>query len=97
MENECLKVIAWLEDSGYMPDEASENLEGAKAHIADAIRDFLAGARELQSSDYDNPKVFRSRLIMMESRARSLRVALENLEEALRKTIIALPEDVFSD
>lgn len=97
MEAECLKIIAWLENSGYMPENAAYDIECAKANIGDSIQDFLTGAHRLLDSDPSEPKVFGERLLMLEGRVQSLRVDLQDIEDALRKTIIALPEDIFKD
>ena len=95
MEAECLRILAWLENSGYMPESAAYDVECAKENIEDSIRDFLAGAHQLLDSDFSNPRVFGKRLLMMEGLAQSLRNDIQDIEEALRKALVALPNELF--
>ena len=97
MEMECLRILAWLEKSGYMPESAAYNVECAKANIETSIRYFLKAAHELEDSDFTQPRVFGERLANMENRTLSLRGDLQDIEEALRKALIALPEGIFDD
>ena len=97
MEMECLRILAWLEKSGYMPESAAYNVECAKANIETSIRYFLKAAHELEDSDFTQQRVFGERLITMKSQAQSLRDDIQDIEEALRKALIALPEGIFDD
>ena len=37
----CLKVLSWLEESGYVPEVAREDIECAKENLEDSLTDFL--------------------------------------------------------
>lgn len=97
METECLRILAWLENSGYMPESAAYDVKCAKANIETSIRYFLKAAHDLEDSDFTQPRVFGKRLMTMEAQAQSLRDDIQDIEDALRKALIALPEGVFED
>ena len=97
MEMECLRILTWLEKSGYMPESAAYDVKCAKANIETSVRYFLKAAHELEDSDFTQPRVFGERLVNMENRTLSLRGDLQDIEEALLKALIALPEGIFDD
>ncbi len=97
METECLRILAWLEKSGYMPESAAYDVKCAKANIETSVRYFLKAAHDLEDSDFTQPRVFGKRLMTMEAQAQSLRDDIQDIEDALRKALIALPEGVFED
>jgi hypothetical protein len=80
-----------------MPENAAYDIECAKANVEDSIQDFLTGAHRLLDSDPSEPEVFGERLMMIKGRVQSLRGDLKDIEDALWKTIVALPEDFFKD
>ena len=91
MKTACLKIISWLEKSGKMPEEAVYDIECAKENIEDSLRDFLKGVGQLLDSDYDDPIVFRNRVRMMNGCAQDLRNDIQDIEDALCKTLVHRP------
>jgi hypothetical protein len=96
MEAACWKVISWLEKSGYVPENAVEEIERLHENLEDSINDFMRGAVRLHETDYHNPRVFAERVAEMGVKAQDLRNDIQDIEDALRKTLVALPESVFA-
>lgn len=97
MEATCLKLIARLENSGFAPDNASYDVDCAKDNIADSIRDFQNGVTRLSGADYSDQRTFGEHLVKILGYTQSLSNDIQDIEQALLKTAIALPDGLFDD
>ena len=84
---EIHKIISWLEDSGHMPEEAVYDLSCVKDDFEGTIHDFIEGANSLAPLDHRDPIEFDSRLSMIQAKTGSLLSEIQNLEDALVKTL----------
>ena len=88
MEGAYLEVISWLENSGYMPEEARDDIDCAKENIPGTLQHFFDAFRKLSQNDYHDPEDFRTNLLEMKVQFMGLRGDLQDIENALRKTVI---------
>ena len=88
MEETYLQVISWLENSGYMPEESEYDIECAKENIPGSLQTFFDAFKELSQGDYQDPDTFETNLHKMNIHFMDLRCELQNIEEALRKTVV---------
>lgn len=95
METTCLKIISWLENSGYLPDDASYDIECARENIGDSIQDFQKALTLLSDADFSEPRVFGEQLVKVLGYTESLSTDIQDLERALLKTMVSLPDGLF--
>ena len=86
-----------LRPPGYEPEDAADDIECAKENIGDSIRDFMKALTVLSEADYADPRVFGEQVVKVLGYTESLSTDIQDLERALLKTVVSLPDGLFAN